>query len=246
MGNYTFSTTLPVGTYTINSVDDFLFLQENTVRSTVIVSPGLFDFSSNFLVDTDGVNIVSLDGNRSIIFSGDGTIDVSANDCFIKGVDVVDKKFIIGDNLSTLTVENCKGGDYSFTGTESGLPFNPIVISGTFINCEGGYNSFGYIYDTVSGTFTNCKVITGFGYQCEASGIFDSCKAIEYGSFGTDGIASGTFTNCIGSNGGFGGNGTLTGKLYYCRLIANTFNTVSGGGITRLCLDGFNTENNQG
>jgi hypothetical protein len=38
----------------------------------------------------------------------------------------------------------------------------------------------------------------------------------------------------------------LSGKLYYCRLTTGAFETVSGAGITRLCIDGDNVENNQG
>jgi len=93
--------------------------------------------------------------------------------------------------------------------------------------CTGGDSSFGY-FGTASGTFTNC---TG-----------------SSSSFGCDGTASGTFTNCTakGSSSFGGGNGTLSGKLYYCRLTSGTFPTVAAGGITRLCLDGNYLENNQG
>jgi len=66
-------------------------------------------------------------------------------------------------------------------------------------------------------------------------------------SFGGDGgTASGTFTDCQGDLDSFGGNGgTLSGKLYYCRLITGTFETVSGGGVTVLCIDGNNQINSQ-
>jgi hypothetical protein len=38
----------------------------------------------------------------------------------------------------------------------------------------------------------------------------------------------------------------LSGQLYYCRLTTGAYQTVSGAGVTRLCLDGSNVENNQG
>jgi hypothetical protein len=54
------------------------------------------------------------------------------------------------------------------------------------------------------------------------------------------------FTNCIGGASSFGGDSaTLTGKLYYCRLTSGTFQTVSGAGITRYCIDGNDATNNQ-
>jgi hypothetical protein len=59
-------------------------------------------------------------------------------------------------------------------------------------------------------------------------------------------VDTGVFTNCTGGVFSFGGLGTLEGRLYYCRLISGSFATVSGPGVTRLCIDGNNVENNQG
>jgi hypothetical protein len=198
-----------------------------TNRITIIAAPGYYNFgSTNFTMNTEYIDLVSLDGNRSVIFNStdvSGTINITANDVFVKGVNVLTKIFNISSNLSLLKLENCEGGDLSFAG---GIL---LSASGTFINCKGGNSSFG---NFASGTFIDC--IGGLG------------------SFGTNaspgGSASGTFTNCTGGGSAFGGapKSTLTGKLYYCRLTAGTFKTVSGGGITRLCLDGNNVENNQG
>ena len=167
-------------------------------RITVICGNGNYDFASNFTMDTEYIDLVSLDGNRSIIFNGVGTISITANDVFVKGVDVQTKNFTIGNNLNLLKVDNCQGGD----------------------------NSFGFgIGQQASGTFTNCQ-----------GGIR---------SFGGEGQASGTFTNCIGGVNSFGVGGTLSGKLYYCRLTDGTFETVSGAGVTILCVDGNNQINTQ-
>lgn len=140
---------------------------------------------------------------------------------------------------------NCKAGAVSFGGgfgsTSSG------TCSGTFNNCFGGDNSFGYFS---SGTFTDCKA----GSQSfasnggTASGIFTNCIANEYsfgGSLVFGGDATGIFTNCIGGFGSFGGLGTLSGKLYYCRLTSGIFQTVTGGGRTYYCVDGNGDPNNQ-
>jgi hypothetical protein len=54
------------------------------------------------------------------------------------------------------------------------------------------------------------------------------------------GVAGGTFTNCIAGAGSFGAGGTLTGELFYCRLTSGTFQTPTGAGVIRLCIDGSN------
>jgi hypothetical protein len=139
-----------------------------TNRITIVCGPGKYNFgSSAFVMDTQYIDLVSLDGNRSVIFNSSnaaGTISITANDVFVKGVDVETKNFTIASNLNLLKVENCQGGDYSFGGDDT-FGSNPITVSG---------------------------------------------------------------------------------KLYFCRLTSGNFETVSGGGITRLCLNGSNVEDNQG
>jgi hypothetical protein len=265
-----------------------------TNRITIVAAPGYYNFESTaFVMDTQYIDLVSLDGNQSIVFNSSnsaGTISITANDVFVKGVDVLTKSFNIATNLNLLKVENCKGGDYSFGSDPSYII--TTTVSGTFINCIGGVGSFG-LAGTVSGIFTNCVAgnssfgasgtvsgtfnnCTGgddsFGRDGLCSGVFNNCTGGEK-SFGTSGTSSGTFnnctsgsysfggrsggnfsgvaTNCSGRGASFGGggaegSGVLTGKLYYCRLTNGTFQTVSGAGITRYCLDGSNTANNQG
>lgn len=221
----------------LTNVNFFKVSKKLINRATVVAAPGNYNFSSNFVMDEEYVDLVSLDGNRSIIFNGSGTISITANDVFVKGVDVQDKNFTIGNNLNLLKVENCKGGDFSFGGVG--------ITSGTFNNCVGGDGSFGGFGGTASGTFTNCVgsnlSFSGFG---TASGTFINCQS-SGNSFGMSGTASGTFINCQGGNFSFGGGGTLSGKLYYCRLTEGTFETVSGGGVIVLCIDGNNQINTQ-
>jgi hypothetical protein len=278
-----------------------------TNRITVIAAPGYYNFGDiNFTMDTQYIDLVSLDGNRSIVFNSpapfsDGRIRIDANDVFVKGVDLGSKPFgVVSPVTNLLKIEKCRGGDYSFGinggtlsgtfidcvggdysfagasfGTASGIFTNCVggeqsfggfgtasgtfidcvggeqsfgaqgIASGTFINCVGGSNAFGG-FGVASGTFTNCVGgFVSFGYNGPASGTFTDCKG-GYLAFGGGGTASGIFTNCVGDDLAFGGMGTLNGKLYYCRLTSGTFPTVSGGGITRYCLDGTNTANNQG
>ena len=335
-----------------------------TNRITVIAAPGNYNFdSASFVMDTSYIDLVSLDGNKSIVFNGSNTIEITTNDVFVRGVDVGTLNFTIADSLNLLRVENCSGGDYSFgsgsiitssstftncTGGNFSFGGNGIAsgtftdcsgldrvfggggtadgtftdcsgrddsfggnagtangkftncsggdesfggqgtANGTFTNCSGGDESFG-AYNLASGTFTDCTGgIKAFGGGGTASGVFTNCTGVggafggngaAYGVFtncsggdesfgGAGGTASGVFTDCTGGDAAFGGNiglasgvfnsciggnysfggsgGTLDGFLYYCRLTSGSFETVSGAGVTRLCIDGSNVENNQG
>jgi hypothetical protein len=208
-------------------------------------------------MDTEYIDLVSLDGNRSIVFNGLFAVYISANDVLVKGIFSA-RKIDTAANKSLMRIENCH--------TLAGGSFNGAA--GTFIDCTAGNSSFGF-FNGASGTFINCTSTdingggSSFAGSSGASGVFINCTA-GGGSFGYYG-ASGTFTNCIAGINSFGyfvgasgtftnctagsnsfGNSSLTGKLYYCRLTSGTFRTVSGAGITRYCIDGDNTANNQG
>jgi len=303
-----------------------------TNRITIIAAPGYYNFGSTpFIMNTDYIDLVSLDGNRSIIFNSSiptGNIILDfVQDVYVRGVDVQTKAFQVETYYPGVTVENCKGGNSSFSssffniggkfidceggdnsfGDSLSVDANGIFINctggnysfgknanGTFTNCVAANYSFGY-YGNASGTFTSCKagvrcfgffgIASGifencyssfgeaFGYAGTASGTFKNCEGLGY-SFASAGTANGFFINCIGgissfagnssaglfngeahycvaeiysfANGTVGNQGTLSGLLYYCRLKNGTFRTVSGSGKTRLCIDGNNTENNQG
>jgi len=190
-----------------------------TNRMTIIAANGYYDFGgSAFTMDTQYIDLVSLDGNRSIIFNSsnaNGTISITANDVFVKGVDVQSKEFQIGNNLNLLKVENCKGGDLSFGYGQ--------IVSGTFTNCIGGNYSFGND-GTASGTFINCiGGDSSFGGSIfnatTASGTFTNCIGGDYSFAGTDasftffvgGTASGTFKYCTASSYSFGGSNDTSG-----------------------------------
>lgn len=227
----------------------------STNRITVIASPGNYNFDGSFLeMDTQYVDLVSLDGNRSIIFNGDldlvdfyiNSIRITANNIFVKGVDVQTKQFRVETNLNSLTVENCKGGDYSFgygvtvsgtftNCTAGGSSFGGTT-SGTFTNCTAGDNSFGGYGETASGTFTNCKSGNN-SFSCYgpygpglASGTFTNCTAgsNSFGAGGGGSTASGTFIRCEGGNFSFAKSATVSGKFYYCIKTDDTFGTITG------------------
>lgn len=201
-----------------------------------------------------GFNVISTfinceGGNYS--FAGTG----SANGTFIN----CKAGSVSFGNTSPGTFIDCEAGDnsFGFFGSATGLFKNCIAgsysfgsysgASGSFYNCTGAEYSFGY-QGLVSGTFNNCNAgYLSFGNLGNASGTFNNCIASQ-DSFGYAGQVSGIFTNCTGGKGSFESNsGFITGSLYYCRITnGGLFQTVGGTGITRLCIDGNNVENNQG
>jgi hypothetical protein len=236
-------------------------LPTSTKRITIIAGPGNYNFESNvFTMDTSFIDLVSLDGNRSIIFNSSdigGTISITANNVFVKGIDILTKRFLIADNLNFTTVENCKAlGDFSFGGDFFTIPTN---LSSTFINCEGG--NFSFKAQNHSGTFIGLKTGgSALGYNdtfSTASGFF---KDITCGPFTLSNDNTGTFINLTGGafnsskfsglfyNCTFDSPNPVTivgGKLYYCVSRVINLPTVSAGGRTYYCINGNGTTDNQ-
>lgn len=202
-------------------------------KFTIIISPGYYDLGNQPLIlDTPFIDLVSFDGKRSVIINStepSGTIEVSTDDIFVRGIDVGSKNFKITSNTYTSVFEDCKGGDFSFGGdvTEGG---NRLTISSVFKKCEGGNFSFG-AYGIASGTFIDC--IGGdqsFGYgnsntSCGANGIFTNCSGGDDSFGGGLTQTSGTFQNCKAGSGSFGGGSGLFGSS----TINGTFRGCSGG-----------------
>jgi hypothetical protein len=196
---------------------------------------------------------------------GGNTLNVTANDVRVKGISVGTQEFRTGSNLPLQIFEdciggvgtfnsisvlsgtfiNCIGGSSSFAGS---LPGGTPIANGTFINCvtESGFGG------NATGLFVNCQAnspggLGSFASGSTADGTFIDCQSGSR-SFGgrsiggISGIASGTFINCIGSTDSFGGGSgsTATGKFYQCRLTSGsgTFQTVTGTGLMRECIDG--------
>ena len=228
-----------------------------TNRFKIIVGTGKYEFTGQFLINTQYIDFVSLTNDADVEFTNG--ISVTANNVFLKGLKT-SLPFQIDTNLNLLICDTCIGGNQSFGGNTI------ITVSGTFNNCVATTQSFGGQYATSSGIFNNC-VAGGASFAqaggSSASGIFNNCVAggSSFGagatgtftnciggnqSFGSS-TASGTFTNCIGGDLSFGGfvGAVLTGRLFYCRLTTGTFKTVSGAGRTYYCVDGNGNPNNQ-
>jgi hypothetical protein len=241
----------------------------STNRFSILVGPGKYQFTSNFNLDTQYIDIVSVTGERDILVTGSNTISITADDVYVRGIDVGTKNFTIADDLPLLKLNNCKGGDLSFGGTADPAPGDPplpqILINGTFINCEGGDLSFAgngiasgifenctggessFGYDIIGGTFINCKGddFSFGGAEGDIDGYFENCTGGE-GSFTVTGnILDGTIIKqCTGGIYSFASNGFIEGNLYNCKLNSGTFNTfnVQGNGAIVLCIDGNNLE----
>jgi hypothetical protein len=197
-----------------------------TNRFTIIVGSGYYSFSSNLVMDAQYIDIVSLTGNADVVFSGAGTLSVTANDVFIKGIDVTTKNLTLATNLNSFVAENCIGGNNSFGGG--------LACSGLFTNCTGGENAFGGGSTGVaSGTFVNCtggaSAFGGFGG--EANGTFTNCVGGQYAFAGGGGVANGTFNNCTSYNYSFGGGGggSASGTFINCNALSESFGGGSSG-----------------
>jgi hypothetical protein len=240
----------------------------STNRFSLLVAPGRYQFASDFILDTEYLDVVSLTGEKDVYLTG-SSINVVANDVYVRGIDVSNNNFEIATDLNLLKVKNCKGGDLSFGGTadlplSGSLPSSSILVNGTFIDCEGGDLSFGG-NGIASGIFENCIGGEGsFGFDI-IGGTFINCEGGDFSFGGAEGdLDSGYFENCTGGEGSFTvvGNiledtiikdctgglysfssfGTpIEGNLYGCRLTSGSFApAVAGSGSLRLCINGTN------
>jgi hypothetical protein len=208
-------------------------------RITLFIVPGTYPLSSELAIDAEYVDLVGLGAQfqSPAVIVSNNTLNVTANDVRVSGISVGTQQFKIADNKPSQVFENCTGGDNSFGGGGT--------ASGTFVGCVGGVSAFAAA-GTADGKFINCigKEESFGGVGGTASGEFYGCKATEGGAFGT--ICSGFFINCEAGSASFGGNsgdeGSITGKLLYCRLTeaGASYQTPSGSGIIRFCLDGDN------
>ena len=237
-------------------------------RISLLITPGKYSFSSNFNIDTQYIDVVSLTGDCDVFITGSNTLNVTANDVYLKGIDVYTKNFTIGDNLILLKMNNCKGGDNSFGGVDdpiSGATSSiGTLVTGKFVDCIGGNNSFGG-NGLAYGTFLNCiGEDSSFGFDC--NGIFENCTGGNWSFAGEHNIEGGSFKNCTGKENSFASIGdikvdsilkdctgekdsfassptsNIEGSIIKCILTTGSFNEtniLNSGSIT-LCINGEN------
>ena len=207
-------------------------------RITVIAAPGEYALNGLFTMDTQYIDLVSLTGNRDVIFDradivGDpfdfdpyyayyeSELVSSIGECMLVSADNVFVKGIKGKLRQSPNWDNSLGeGEDYILPIQIGNNLSGLVME----NCEGGILSFGGDITfgnnpiEVSGTFTNCVGgIGSFGYYSTASGTFTDCVGGDYSFGGDGGIASGTFTDCVGGDGSFGYYGTANGTFTNCQ-----------------------------
>ena len=126
------------------------------------------------------------------------------------------------------TIENCRGGHYSFGFNLQTKELKTIL--GTYINNEALLVSFGYAC-SIWGTYENNRAEHGsFGYNGEAEGRFinNSAYGFSFGG-GNRGNAGGEFINCTAGDNSFGGNGA-SGTFINCRAGELSFGGKSASG----------------
>lgn len=222
-------------------------------RATVIVAPGVYD--TGLTLDTQFVDLVSLDGNRSVFLTGltgngfEQALAVNADNVFVRGINAGNLttgplSIDIADNLPNIVLENCVAKTIK---NPQGMGTS---IPGTFIDCEATGN-YGFApSEDPSGTFINC-VSGDYGFggsfgNTDVSGFFQNCTAGDE-SFGTGtSDVSGTFENCVagdisfaGFNTQFNDGGSATGVFKNCTAGDDSFGgDDSAGGIFENCVGG--------
>lgn len=147
--------------------------EAKSVRTTVIVAPGDYEFTTPFAVDASGIDVVSLTGNADVKLDG---INVSAINCFIKGIDTGINNFEVSSADSTAVIDTCIGNgslNFGLQGGNNYATYNNCKSNGTaffgssldaiIYNCLGGESSFQA--DTFGGIIQNSKLTTGTFYS---------------------------------------------------------------------------------
>jgi hypothetical protein len=223
-------------------------------RSSLIIMPGIYNLTGHLNVNEEFTDIIGLGAIKkdvgcipSVIITGSGNaptssgfIHVSANDIKIKGIYFsgnFDRFFHLGNALPKQVFEDCKGNNYSFTFVRPLGFTDPIFIDGTFINCEGGDESFECVNASHSSnaTIINCKAgeTSFFSFSTlNINGIYKNCQGGNrcFGAGGLGANLRGTFENCqVGDfSFGYGAFPDLYGKFKNCTAGIQSFGF--GGG----------------
>ena len=213
-------------------------LASSTTPAHLIIGPGKYDLPSSLVIN-DVVSVVSLTGQKDVNITGyDVQVSSGANakSTIIAGLNLQNNKFIVDTGLGNITVKNVEArANGSFDSASGGGN-----LSGTFIDCFGGYNSFASSSGAnASGKFIRCDAkelgsLNGFSFGSNGgntSGYFDSCGSliagVDFGggrlNFGRTGNSvGGFFYYCKGQQQSFGNGATSTnGKFTNCQSSGN-------------------------
>ena len=189
---------------------------------------------------TNRVTLFIVPGTYSL--SSELAIDAEYVDIVGLGAQFQSPAVIVTNNALNVTANDVRVSGIS-VGTQrfKTASNKPLQV---FENCTGGATSFAG-NETCAGKFTNCVALEESfgGTGGVASGTFTNCIG-GGGTFGS--FATGKFINCVAGGASFGGapgdDGELSGELVSCRLVGagESYRTPSGPGIIRFCLDGDN------
>ncbi len=177
-----------------------------TNRRTLVLSPGSYELTSMWTVDTDYVDIVSFGVNPAgtLVYGSIGGSNIVAQTCNA----LVMRGFTIRQNNTT---------SYSF-----GLKVIP----------DAGNNADSYYLDMhfrrAGGSSTQVPVAG----EDELNGTWVNCESDDRGwvicNIGGDGLSA-TMFNCIGGDNAYGGDGTYrSGGPYAVEITGTFFNCTSG------------------
>jgi hypothetical protein len=179
------------------------------IKQHVLAAPGRYLLPSIFYLNAY-VDISSSDSGRSIILEENSPAiiysyngDKNLNDYVkISGIDGYSNQVQVSlsSNATSVTFENCSGGDNSFIHTTG------TYINHTFKNCKALNSSFG----SFGGSLTNCNF-----YNCEAgqyafahslnsisNSIISNCVALQKAFISNTPSASDVWViNCLATNG---------------------------------------------
>jgi len=203
-------------------------------RLAVILPPAIYDLGTQSLtLDAQYIDIIGSTSDRdkhhiksSVTTTSTGVVKQTANDVKLINLKIENTgytgpnfdntdpaAYFPNTNLNNTYIENVKFiGSRLFTNSRTFSMRIDIEYSGTFIDCkaEDYYITSSTTFDgfySFGGSYTSGGV---------ASGTFENCEGGD-GSFGGgSGTASGTFKNCEGGDYSFGGTGTASGTFINC------------------------------
>lgn len=208
-----------------------------TNRYTVIVGPGKYEFSVNFVLDTEYIDIVSLTGNRDVIFiSGVGMYDlpnVYTYDTLFLNPNFDDLKTLV-INTNNVLIRGIDVANGDIFDSNKGYSLKPLVVAHNLANviidnCKGGAGSCGNEYNfNYDKTWYETILNSEFGGESVggAGGIFDGvvkdtiCSSgYSFGAYEFNGSAK----DCLAYNtNNFGGY--FNGIAENCKVLVGTNN----------------------
>jgi hypothetical protein len=182
----------------------------------VVAAPGYYG-AGNILLTAEWVNLTSLTGQPDAVID---FLELQNDNIRVVGVNAFQ---LTKDGASTdanVVIENCKADEFYSQS---------VVTAATFKNCHAVANgSFGGSNEgEFNGTLIDCSCIGAIALNAEA--------------------VSGKFIRVIGGENSLTGINTgFRGQAYYSQIEVSNWPTVSGPGLTRFCLNGDGTADDQG